>query len=382
MKKNVKKYVCIICDYNSNNSYDYDKHITTRKHIFLTTNAKNNTKHYSCINCDFYTSKTYDYNKHILTRKHAFLTNFDQTNNMYNCNLCEFSTPSKQEYEKHFIQNIHISNKDKHVCNYCNKIYKSRQSLWYHKTKCGVNNNNINNNHNNISSAPHVNENINKDSNIIINNAIFMELLKQNQEFKEIMLEQNSKIIELTNRENNIITTNNTTNNNNFNLNIFLNEKCKDAINLKEFIESIDISNEDLEYVGNHGYVIGFTQKLLNELKQLDVYKRPIHCTDIKREVIHVKEDDIWEKDSGEHEKMRQMIDSVAYKGFRNIAKWQKEHPESEILDSQDYKRWIEITKHVLNAENKNKNKKTEEILKNIAKYVYVDKMKETNEKE
>lgn len=408
LKKSQNTFYCENCDYNTCIKNNYNKHILTRKHEMLTgclqKNLCKNGKKYTCECCNFITSDKYDYNKHLMTRKH-FINNSNtkKSEHEYICDKCDYKTTNKSDYNKHLRTRKHkltlneISNIPSYICNVCNSSYTTRQSLWRHKKKCNLNNNNdyihnennsndnVNNKYsNNISNI--LNEATIDNDNITLNKTFLMEILKQNQDFKEMMIEQthefknqfinyNNIILELSQKENTTITNNHTTNNS-FNLNIFLNEKCKDALNLKDFINSIVISNEDLEFVGEHGYTIGFTQKLLHELKQLDIYKRPIHCTDIKREVIHVKEDDKWDKDINDNEKIKQMINTIAYKSFKMIAKWQQEHPECEILDSHEYKIWMDITRNTLNSGDKN-NKKLDEILKNIARCVYIDKYNE-----
>jgi hypothetical protein len=221
------------------------------------------------------------------------------------------------------------------------------------------------------------------ESTIVVNKNTFIELLKQNNEFKDFILEQNkefnnrfleqnNKIIELSQKENIVY---NTTNH--FNLNFFLYEKCKDAINIKEFIESIKLDFEDLEYVGCHGYVDGITKIFIDELKQLDLYKRPIHCTDLKREIIHIKEDNEWIKDNENHSNIKKVVEYIADKNWKMLALWQKEYPESAILDSRMYNMWLNIAKHSINPMDKY-DKNNMEIVRNIVKNVYVNKTIET----
>jgi hypothetical protein len=199
------------------------------------------------------------------------------------------------------------------------------------------------------------------------------QLVKQNQEFQTMLLEQHKelaeKIEELSKVKNNV------TINNNFNLSVFLNEYCKDALNINEFANSIQISLKDLEYVGMYGYVEGITKILLNGLKQLDLYKRPLHCTDIKREVIHIKGDDNkWDTDN-ENQKVKHLICKVANKNVSMVSKWQEANPEYEDFDSRMYKLWSKIIKESINV-GKNSDKNDKFVLHNLAKNVYLDRKK------
>jgi hypothetical protein len=265
-------------------------------------------------------------------------------------------------------------------CKNCTKIYKTRQSLWKHKQSCKSTEemDSIA-----LEETAETLDKINEENNILIDKDLFFiiiknnqDLLKDNQEFKNMMIEQNKQMIELS-RNTGKNTTNNTiintiNNNQKFNLNFFLNEQCKDAMNLSDFIDSIDVSLQDLEYVGEHGYVNGITKIIMDNLNQLDLYKRPIHCTDLKREVIHIKDNDKWEKDTEDNEKMRKFIASVGRKNSDLVHPWQLKNPEYEILDSPKYNQWLRLA--MRSNEYSKEQKNHEAILRNIAKKIYIDK--------
>jgi hypothetical protein len=200
-----------------------------------------------------------------------------------------------------------------------------------------------------------------------------MELIKQNQEFKNLLMEQNSKIVDLSNKTTII----NNTNSNNFNLNVFLNEKCKDAMNIMDFVNELNIGFNDLENVGRLGYVEGISRIFLNGLKQLDVYKRPIHCTDIKRETLYVKDNNKWDKDD-EKDKIKKAISKIAFKNTQKIPEWNKLHPDSDILDTPTYKEHLQIMMESIGGLGKSSeyetNKSHEKIIKNIVRNVFLDK--------
>jgi hypothetical protein len=218
-------------------------------------------------------------------------------------------------------------------------------------------------------------------------NQLFMELIKQNhiiieqnQEFKNLLLEQTLKSHEISkqqiivNNNNNItnITTHNTTNN--FNLNLFLNEKCKDAISMMDFIDSLHLGTSDIEYTGRHGYVEGITKIFINGLKQLDIHKRPIHCTDLKREILYIKEEQSWEKDDNKT-KFKKAINAVVNKNIQQIKPWQDENPQCNILDTNEYILHLNIMRQSLGGGNSEvAEKNNDKIIKNIAKEVIIDK--------
>jgi hypothetical protein len=282
-------------------------------------NAENATI-FHCEKCNFKCCKKSDWNRHVLTLKHANETKMKQ------------KTPKNAEI----------------LCNHCEKKFNSRTSLWRHKKLCIIN----------------------KMEKPDINNELIIDLIKQNQEFKELIIDQNSKIIELS-KDKSII--NNTTNNNNFNLNVFLNEKCKDALNIMDFINSLKLQLEDLENTGKLGYVQGITKIFIRGLKELDMYKRPIHCSDLKREILYVK-DNTWEKDN-EKKQMKKAIKHIASKNFKQISEWVEENPESKDIESKKHEEYMKIINKstggmTLEEDDDNFNK----IIKNVAKEVIIEK--------
>jgi len=289
---------------------------------------------YYCKKCDFKSCRQSQYSVHLLTAKHKKMTNNDE-------NMTEISAAYSCE---------------------CGKQYRYRQGLHNHKKKCSQINKKKENTENGMP---------------VLDNTIVYELLRQNQEFKEIILEQNKKILEMasevktTNNNNKTITTN-SHNNNNFNLQFFLNETCKDAITADQFVKDIQISFGDLENIGNQGYVQGFTDIILKQLRTLDVTKRPFHCTDVKRETIYIKDSEAWKKDTDEKSKLKNVIEKVAHKGRSNVNSWQTTHPEVAVLDSNDYEMNHKILRNTWG--DGETDKLQEKVVKNLAKEVHVDK--------
>ena len=274
------------------------------------TILQKNANIFRCETCDFVTGNKFNYLKHLDTRKHKTLTKTDT-------NIAKDATPN-------------------FVC-LCGKSYKHRQSLYAHKKVClkmdvaigetalehsNVNVNSIINNVNNIN-------NENNDFKDLVckmmteNNEIKAMLIKENQELRSQIKELIPKV-----GSNSNITNNNTNNNTNnkFNIQIFLNEQCKDAINIKDFIQSIKISLEQLEQIQNKGLVEGLATAILENIGRLSLYERPIHCTDIKRETLYIKHDNIWEKDETK-QNIKQAIKELSHKPYSTLKEWLDNNP-------------------------------------------------------
>ena len=163
-------------------------------------------------------------------------------------------------------------------------------------------------------------------------------------------------------------------NNQKFNLNFFLNEQCKDAINMSDFIENMELDLEDLTETGRLGYVGGISRILINKLQELDIYKRPLHCTDVKRETLYIKDNDEWEKQANSKDKMGQIIGKVANKNCRNLPRWTEEHPGYEVFDSTDME-YMNMTQAILGGFSEEENRQyRDKIIRGVIKEVVVNK--------
>lgn len=265
----------------------------------------------------------------------------------YYCKTCDYTTCKTSSYTKHCLSAKHnletLGNQklpkscSKFCCDKCSKIYESRAGLWKHSKKC--------------SPTPIL------ENKMIVTTDNIPDYIK---ELKDIIIEQNKTIVDLATK------TGNNNNNTQFNLQFFLNETCKDAINVGQFIENLKISFADLENIGNKGYVDGITNIIVNELKTMDITKRPFHCTDMKRETMYIKEKDEWNKDNEDKSKLICVINNVLNKNKVIANEWYKTHPEINVLDSPDYIMHMKLFEQLLAQENENKLK--EKIVKNIAK--------------
>jgi hypothetical protein len=295
-----------------------------------------------CENCDYGTCKKSNIDKHYLTSKHTkttLLTTFDNT-------LVAKSSLKKFSCEK------------------CNKYYNDRAGLWRHNKKCLNNNKNKNIDESNKNTEDH-NKPENKDD--LIN-----YLIKENQEFKNLILE----IVKKDTTQNNITNDNSITNNTNshnktFNLQFFLNETCKNAMNISDFVDSIKLQLSDLENVAKIGYVEGLSKIIIKNLNALDVTERPVHCSDSKRDTMYVKDEDKWEKESENNEKVLKAIEDIANKNSKMVKEWKNNNPE--CASSKSHK--ADVYSHIMiQAVCSNNDANNNKILKKIAKEVTINK--------
>ena len=329
----------------------------------ITEKSPKNPLYFECENCAYITSNKKDYNKHLTTAKHKKFTEF---------------TGNPLKYQSEFI------------CENCNKQYKSRMGIWKHQKKCSPKQKPTEETP--IETSEETPIETSENTPMMPDMSVFIELLKQNQEFKELMIEQ-SKQIQDTQQENQELQkqliaavktngshienqTNINNNNQKFNLNFFLNEQCKDAINMSDFLENMELNIEDLTETGRLGYAGGISRILVNKLQELDIYKRPLHCTDMKREVLYIKENDEWEKQANSKEKMDTIINKVANKNCKIIPQWIDEHPEYQVFDTIDNMDYMNLCNVALGGIGEQENRQyRDKIVKNVIKEILVDKM-------
>jgi|SaaInlV_150m_DNA_3_1039698.scaffolds.fasta_scaffold12500_2 hypothetical protein len=316
---------------------------------------------YLCKPCNYICSKKSDYNKHILTAKHSILINPNEKSpniaDTYNC--------------------------------VCGKVYKHMSSLCCHKKTCTIYNNDVCPVYADTIIIPNENScefDMGTQSNTVI------ELLRQNQEFKQLMVDQNKQMqetqaqlrqsythnTELQNqmvemfKEGKTITNNHTSNR--FNLNFFLNDTCKDAISITDFLRNMNVHVDELEYIGNHGYVNGMTKMIMDRLKDMDITKRPIHCTDIKRETMYIKDDSGWSKDTDELFKLRKILSRISMNNYRTVPDWRTAHPDCQVMETRNYEFCYKMMKAILGDVEDEQVKLDNKIIKTMAKELFVNK--------
>jgi len=313
------------------------------------TNKKmpKNAKIFYCELCDFKCSKQSNYNKHLLTRKHKILTN-----------------PNKKMPDDNVVLYSCV----------CGKKYKHTSSLCSHRKICTMYNNlEIKNQNIEISEKQEEDEEL-KD--------VIMVMMNENKELRNMLMNQQQQ---LKNQQEQLITqqTNhneqitemipkigNNTTSNTFNINMYLNNECKDAMNITDFTRSIEISMGDFKKVGSHGYVDGISQIIVNAIKDMEVTKRPLHCSDAKRETLYVKDNNEWDKDFS-REKLNKAISNVGRKTLQHFPEWMKSNPECNSTNTVKNNEYHSIIDSTI-SQNTDENKK--KIAKNIIKEVIIDK--------
>jgi hypothetical protein len=289
---------------------------------FYEENEEKGVEDFFCKKCDYKCSTKYNYNRHLLTSRHLRI---------------HMDTNQKQ-----------TSNQIFYTCK-CSKIYKYSQGLSKHKLKC-----------------PQIQQSVINpvsqfDTNLII------ELLKQNQELQK-------SLIELSKEKN--ITNNNITNNKTFNLHVYLNEDCKDALNINDFVSSIKVELEDLEETGRLGYVEGVSRIINRNLGDLDQNKRPIQCSDLKREILYIKNDDQWTKEGAEIKPiLKKAIKEVANENIKQISEWKKKYPDCTASDSRKNDQYLQIVSNAMAGMNNEEHiKNVNKIISNVAKETVIEK--------
>jgi len=294
--------------------------------------TKSNYPKFSCESCDFITNNKKDYKRHLLTQKHK------KTNSGY---------PIYPNYPNLANQDPECSSK--FSCK-CGKKYLHASSLTKHKKSCNQNN-----------TPPEQ----------MVSLDLILKLFKENQ---GLLMEQNDKIIECLKDGNGKTINTNCNNNNKFNINIFLNEQCKDALNIMDFVDQMQLKLTDFESYGEKGYVESVSQIMVRELKGLDVTKRPIHCSDVKREVLYIKDNDAWEKETEEKEKIKKAINIVGQKNFKQIQEWKVQNPEYNNSKTKKHAQYVKIISNSCGSDEEEDDKYFNKIIRNIANNVILCK--------
>jgi len=302
-----------------------------------------------------------------------------KTSDIFTCDFCDYSTYRNYNFVIHCNtikhknnvlttnDNVKTSKTSKtYVCNNCDKFFNDRAGLWRHNKKC------IKPLDNNAFDNP---ENLIKY--LMKENAEFKQLLidqnKQMMSQNNNMMSQNDRIIELSK---NVGNHNNNNSNNSFNLNMYLNETCKDALNIMDFVNQLKIGLTELEETGRLGFANGISKIFIDGLKQIDINNRPVHCSDSKRETLYIKSNNEWNKEDSERKILTSALKHVANKNIKQISEWTKVHPDYNDSDSKDNDRFLQIVSEAMSGStvdetNKNYNK----IIKNIAKETVIEKM-------
>jgi hypothetical protein len=268
----------------------------------------------------------------------------------FECKKCKYITNNSQSFERHIETNKH-EYIQKYICE-CGKKYKHRQSLYNHKRKCDF-----------LS-----------DQDFKITKQMFFHLLEQNNELHQKIIEMGTSDIN-SNNTNNTIVINNTSNSATFNLNFFLNEQCKDAINISDFVNSCKMDLTDLEETGKLGYVEGISRIVMRNLEELGLELRPMHCSDRKRSVLYIKDNNVWVKETNNQEKIKSVIKEIANKNIKQIFEWQKNNPEFANPQSHINDKYLQILSNSMcGATREEETENLNKILKNVIRGIIIDK--------
>ena len=278
----------------------------------------------------------------------------------YSCKLCDYNTSRYSQYSRHLNTAKHITqaknskpellvpnDSSVFICSQCKKMYKNRSGLWKHAKICFIDEKVLN---------------LPEDEKSLT--TIVLELMKSNTELQKQMLDICKNGTTVINNNNNTLNKNKT-----FNLQFFLNEQCKDAMNLMDFVKSVSLQLSDLENVTKLGYVDGIAGIIMQKLNEMDVYKRPIHCSDAKREILYVREDGIWEKESTDHTKLRKAIKGISKKNRILLNEWSESHPEANDTRSPMNLEYMLMIVQAMGGKGElvdNENKIMKKIMKNV----------------
>ena len=319
----------------------------------------------------------------------------------FSCEKCTFSCERKPDWERHIATPKHhkltivntelIKKTPKHICSVCFKEYKSNVGLWKHSKKCTSNiiieisdkkfeiiekedEEKEDEEQEDEEKEDEEKEEKEEKENDVDLKKLIIEILKSNNELQKQNNELQKNMFDLCKINTNTIS-NNTINSHNktFNLQFFLNEQCKDAMNITDFANSFDLQLSDLETVGELGYVEGITKIIVDKLNSMDIYKRPMHCSDAKREIIYVKDENVWTKEEKDNPKLRQAIKNVSFRNMKLVYNWSNAYPESKNSESRLNDKYMELViqstggnNPIVESENK--------IIRRIAKEIVIGK--------
>ena len=314
----------------------------------LTNLVPKSSKNYNCESCDYITSRKSQYERHILTDKHK-----------------------KRQKSTFCQQTSTFSNAESSslVCN-CGKAYKERTGLWKHKKQCIM---------------------AGTKSSGEISTELVLQLIKENRDMQKLFIEHSQTIQQQNNTLTNIVqdvvkngvsntntnSYNTTTNSNNkaFNLNLFLNETCKEALNISEFVSSIKLSIEDLENTGRKGYIEGISNIILKNLKGLEEHMRPLHCSDLKREILYIKDNNQWSKEGDDKPILTKAIKVIANENIKQIKSWKEKHPDCTNSESKNNNLYLKIVSNSMNGLTEQEGiKNINKIINNVAKETIINK--------
>jgi hypothetical protein len=338
---------------------------------------------YHCEKCDYTTILKGDYKRHLLSKRHNSTGEVTE----HRCEHCNYATTSLKSYKIHLVSNKHEKNVLMHKnnlapnqCEFCKKLLSSKSSLWRHKQifHANLGKNVENDTHSDESDSDNEDDKVSPTPPSPATNAITPELLfnfmKQTMDLQKIMIENQN----MTNSHNTNHSHNNTVNNNQtFNLQFFLNEHCKDAIDIQEFVSTLNYSTENLEKNMKFGYTKGISNMFIDGIRDLPVEKRPMHCTDEKRKNLYIRDNGTWISGNDSKERLTQVIADIANNNYKTFQTWALDNPECRILDTPAYQKYLTIYQGVIGSRSDEEEiKDVKKILSNIMDQIVIDKEK------
>jgi hypothetical protein len=328
---------------------------------------------FQCKICNYFTCKKNDLLKHNKTKKHIDRENGNilATNgSILVTNGSILSVGDKKVAEK-------VANDNMFECS-CGKMFKYDSGYYRHKKVCDLSSKKTDNEQNILTNQIKLTDLVDKDEIIFMLIKQTSDLIKEQTDIKQLMISQQNMILEMakngTNSMSNFNNSNINSNNKTFNLQFFLNETCKDAMNISEFIENIKIDVSDLENMGRVGYVEGMSNILIKNLNVLDITKRPIHCTDKKREIMYIKDNNVWEKDDEQNNKLHKTIKRVSHKSIKTLPAYREKYPGCEFAVSRFSDRYNKMIIEVMGGPGDNDAEKEDRIIQKVAKYITINK--------
>jgi len=365
--------------------------------IMADKKSQKNAENYYCNKCNFECSKKSNFNYHNTTAKHKRLTNTDNNSpklaNNLNCEICEYICSRESDLSKHLLTAKHkrltsAETIKKHFICDCGKSYMQRQSLFKHKKTCTYIEYTENKEGPNYKEllVEAMNQMKKKDEQV---SEAMKQMKQKDEQVSEQMKKKDEQVSDAMNQmkehQKQIIdmiplignkttnNNNNTTNNNKFNLNFFLNTQCKDAMSIQSFMENLSIGSKELEHMGDVGFLNGMIDIFNNTIGNMDIHKRPLHCTDKKREVLYFKQGDEWEKDSTDKQQLKKLIKDVETKNYYNVRDWSRAHKDSFTSETAAGDQYMKIATEALGGADSTKDSiYLSKIMKHIIREVTV----------
>lgn len=354
-----------------------------------------NTKIFSCKLCEYTTGFKNDYLRHLMSNKHKKRANKEEeilSENIQKCEICNYETDNKYLYNKHLNSIKHKNNMyasdnkiKKNQCEKCNRIYSSRKNLWRHKQCCNDGNEDDGNEDDGNFSENSETDNEtdvlkNKKGNRkpiypTITPELLVDIINQNKELQSLMLEQQKYVV--NNIANTTINTMNSNNNKTFNIQFFLNEHCKNAIDINEFVRTLDYSTKNLESNMRLGYTGGISKMITDKIRSTPVEERPLHCCDEKREKLYIRNNGEWITGNDSRDKIQSVIADIANNNYRTFQQWVRENPSCLTLDTPAYEKYTAIYNGVFGSRTDDEEvKHVKKILSNIINDIVIEKDK------